>query len=93
MHVKAIDAKSGNVIWDNLGFIGFTKYIREFQTQDPAKDTSRISEEQILADIRRHMLKQIGHQIAPDKIAALDVPEVKIKPNRPLVRSGGKPIL
>jgi hypothetical protein len=93
MHVKAIDAKTGNMVWDNGGFTGYTKYIREFQTQDPAKDYSRISEEQMRADIRKHMLNQIGHQIAPDVIAERPIPDILMKPDRPLIKSGGKPIL
>lgn len=93
MHVKAIDTKTGNVVWDNGGFTGYTKYIREFQTQDPAKETSRISKEQMLADLRKHMLSQIGHQLAPEQIAERPVPDILIKPDRPLVRAGGKPIL
>jgi len=93
IYAQAIDTKSGNVIWDNGGFIGFTKYIREFQTQDPSKDTSRIAPDQMHADVRRHMLRQIGHQIAPDQIAGRPIPEILIKPSRNLIRSGGKPIL
>ena len=93
MQVKAIDAKSADVIWDNGGFTGYIKYIREFQTQDPAKEYSRISKEQIRADIRKHMLSQIGNQLCPHEIAARPIPDILIKPNRPLIRAGGKPIL
>ena len=93
MQVKAVDTQSGSVIWDNGGFIGYTRYIREFNTQDPARHTSRIAEDQLKADIRKHMLNQIGHQLAPDKINAREVPELLMKPERKLVRSGGQPIL
>ena len=93
MHVKAIDTKSGSIIWDNGGFTGYTRYIREFNTQDPARHTSRIAPEQLKADIRKHMLSQIGHQLAPDKINARPVPEILMRPERKLVRSGGQPIL
>ena len=96
--VKAIDTQTGNPIWVNgedkgKGFTGYTKYIREFQTQDPAKEYSRVAEEQIHADIRKHMLSQIGHQLLPEEVAARPVPDILVKPNRPLVRAGGKPIL
>ncbi len=93
MQVKAIDTKSGSVIWDNGGFTGYTKYIREFNTQDPARHNSRIELDQLKADIRRHMLNQIGHQLVPDKINKRPVPEILTKPERKLVRSGGQPIL
>ena len=93
MQVKAIDTNTGEVIWDNGGFTGYTKYIREFQTQDPAADTSRISKEQMLADLRKHMISQIGHQIAPDVIEERPIPDILKKPERPLIRAGGKPIL
>ena len=93
MQVKAIDTKSGSIIWDNGGFTGYTRYIREFNTQDPARHTSRIAPDQLKADIRKHMLSQIGHQLAPDKINARPVPEILMKPERKLVRSGGQPIL
>jgi len=93
MQILAVDTKSGNVAWDNGGFTGYTKYIREFQTQDPAKEYSRISGDQMRADIRKHMLAQIGHQITPDKINELPVPQILTKPERELIRSGGKPIL
>ena len=93
MHVKAVDTKSGSVIWDNGGFTGYTRYIREFNTQDPARHTSRIEPGQLKADIRRHMLNQIGHQLVPDKINARPVPEILTRPQRKLVRSGGQPVL
>ena len=93
MQVKAVDTKSGSVIWDNGGFTGYTRYIREFNTQDPARHTSRIEPDQLKADIRRHMLNQIGHQLAPDKINARPVPEILHRPERKLIRSGGEPIL
>ena len=93
MQVKAVDTKSGSVIWDNGGFTGYTRYIREFNTQDPARHTSRIEPDQLKADIRKHMLNQIGHQIVPDKITARPVPEILMRPQRKLVRSGGQPIL
>ena len=93
MEVKAVDTKSGSVIWDNGGFTGYTKYIREFNTQDPARHTSRIEPDQLKADIRKHMLNQIGHQLAPDKINARPIPEILMKPERKLVRSGGQPVL
>lgn len=93
MEVKAVDTKSGSVIWDNGGFTGYTKYIREFNTQDPARHTSRIEPDQLKADIRKHMLNQIGHQLAPDKITARPIPEILMKPERKLVRSGGQPVL
>lgn len=93
MHVKAVDTTSGSVIWDNGGFIGYTRYIREFNTQDPARHTSRIPPNQLKADIRKHMLNQIGHQLAPDKINARPVPEILMKPERKLIRSGGQPVL
>ena len=93
MQVKAVDTKSGSVIWDNGGFIGYTKYIREFNTQDPARHTSRVEPDQLKADIRKHMLSQIGHQLAPDKINERPIPEILHKPERKLVRSGGQPIL
>ena len=96
--VKAVDTQTGNAIWLNgedkgKGFTGYTKYIREFQTQDPAKEYSRVAEEQIRADIRKHMLSQIGHQLLPEKISGRPVPDILAKPDRPLVRAGGKPIL
>ena len=93
IQVKAIDTKSGSVIWDNGEFTGYTKYIREFNTQDPARHTSRIEPDQLKADIRKHMLNQIGHQLVPDKITARPIPEILMKPERKLVRSGGQPIL
>jgi hypothetical protein len=93
MQVQAIDTKSGNVIWDNGGFTGYTKYIREYNTTDPARLTSRISPDQLKADVRKHMLNQIGHQLAPDKINKRPVPEILIKPDRKLIRAGGQPIL
>ena len=93
MQVKAVDTKSGSVIWDNGGFTGYTRYIREFNTQDPARHTSRIAPDQLKADIRKHMLNQIGHQLAPDKINARPVPEILMRPTRKLVRSGGQPVL
>ena len=93
MQVKAVDTKSGSVIWDNGGFIGYTRYIREFNTQDPARHTSRIEPDQLKADIRKHMLNQIGHQLVPDKITARPVPEILMRPQRKLVRSGGQPVL
>ena len=93
MQVKAIDTKSGSVIWDNGEFTGYTKYIREFNTQDPARHTSRIEPDQLKADIRKHMLNQIGHQLAPDKITARPIPEILMKPERKLMRSGGQPVL
>jgi hypothetical protein len=93
MQVKAIDTKSGSVIWDNGGFTGYTRYIREFNTQDPARHTSRIAPEQLKADIRKHMLSQIGHQLVPDKINERPVPEILMRPERKLIRSGGQPIL
>ena len=93
MQVQAVDTKSGSVIWDNGGFIGYTKYIREFNTQDPARHTSRIAPDQLKADLRKHMLNQIGHQLAPDKINERPVPEILMKPGRKLIRSGGQPIL
>ena len=93
MQVKAIDTKSGSVIWDNGGFTGYTKYIREFNTQDPARHNSRIEPEQLKADIRKHMLSQIGHQLVPDKINERPVPEILMRPERKLIRSGGRPIL
>jgi hypothetical protein len=93
MQVKAIDTKSGSVIWDNGGFTGYTRYIREFNTQDPARHTSRVAPDQLKADIRKHMLNQIGHQLVPDKINARPVPEILTRPQRKLVRSGGQPVL
>ena len=93
MQVKAIDTESGSVIWDNGEFTGYTKYIREFNTQDPARHTSRIEPDQLKADIRKHMLNQIGHQLAPDKITARPIPEILMKPERKLMRSGGQPVL
>ena len=93
IQVKAIETKSGSVIWDNGEFTGYTKYIREFNTQDPARHTSRIEPDQLKADIRKHMLNQIGHQLAPDKITARPIPEILMKPERKLVRSGGQPVL
>ena len=93
MQVKAVDTKSGSVIWDNGGFTGYTRYIREFNTQDPARHTSRIEPDQLKADIRKHMLNQIGHQIAPDQINARPIPEILMRPQRKLVRSGGQPVL
>ena len=93
MHVKAVDTKSGSVIWDNGGFTGYTRYIREFNTQDPARHNSRIAPEQLKADIRQHMLSQIGHQLVPDKINKRPVPEILMRPERKLMRSGGQPIL
>jgi hypothetical protein len=93
MQVKAIDTKSGSVIWDNGGFTGYTRYIREFNTQDPARHNSRIELDQLKADIRRHMLNQIGHQLVPDKISERPVPEILMRPERKLIRSGGQPIL
>ena len=93
MQVKAVDTKSGSVIWDNGEFTGYTKYIREFNTQDPARHTSRVEPDQLKADIRKHMLNQIGHQLAPDKINARPIPEILTRPTRKLVRSGGQPVL
>lgn len=93
IHVKAVDTGSGSIIWDNGGFTGYTRYIREFNTQDPARHTSRIEPDQLKADIRKHMLSQIGHQLAPEKINERPVPEILMKPERKLVRSGGQPIL
>ncbi len=93
MRVKAVDTKSGSVIWDNEEFTGYTRYIREFNTQDPARHTSRIEPDQLKADIRKHMLNQIGHQLVPDKITARPVPEILMRPERKLVRSGGQPVL
>ena len=93
IQVKAIDTESGSVIWDNGEFTGYTKYIREFNTQDPARHTSRIEPDQLKADIRKHMLNQIGHQLAPDKINARPIPEILMKPERKLMRSGGQPVL
>ena len=93
IRVKAVDTKSGSVIWDNEEFTGYTRYIREFNTQDPARHTSRIAPDQLKADIRKHMLNQIGHQLVPDKITARPVPEILMRPDRKLVRSGGQPVL
>ena len=93
IQVKAIDTESGSVIWDNGEFTGYTKYIREFNTQDPARHTSRVEPDQLKADIRKHMLNQIGHQLAPDKITARPIPEILAKPERKLMRSGGQPVL
>ena len=93
MHVKAVDTKSGSVIWDNGGFLGYTRYIREFNTQDPARHTSRVAPDQLKADLRKHMINQIGYQLAPDKISARPIPEILMKPSRKLIRSGGQPIL
>ena len=83
--VKVIDTQSGNAIWLNgedkkKGFTGYTKYIR-------------VAEDQIRADIRKHMISQIGHQLLPEKISGRVVPDILMNPDRPLVRAGGKPIL
>lgn len=93
IHVKAIDTKSGNVIWDNHGFVGYTKYVREFQSQDPAKEFIRVSEDQIRADLRKHMLSQIGNQLYPLKITARPIPDILMKPDRELKRAGGKIVI
>ena len=55
--------------------------------------TAVLSPDQLKADIRRHMLNQIGHQLVPDKINKRPVPDILTKPERKLMRSGGQPIL
>ena len=64
-------------------------------TPKTQRDTPAVlSPDQLKADIRKHMLNQIGHQIVPDKINARPVPEILMRtPQRKLVRSGGQPVL
>ena len=90
MHVIAVDVKSGDIIWNNKKLKGYTKYCREFQTQDPAKEYSRVSEDQIKADLRKHMVARLGNQMLGNLIKGRDIPEYLMKPTRRLTRSGGE---
>ena len=90
MHVIAVDVKSGDIVWNNKKLKGYTKYCREFQTQDPAKEYSRVSEDQIKADLRKHMVARLGNQMLGDLIKGREIPEYLMKPTRRLTRSGGE---
>ena len=90
MHVIAVDVKTKEIVWNNKGLKGYIKYCREFQTQDPAKEYSRVSEQQIRADLRKHMVARLGNQMMGDVIRGRDIPDYLMKPARRLIRAGGE---
>lgn len=90
--LKLVDPKTGTVAWQG-NLKGYTKYFREFMQQDPAKDSARVSADQMKADMRSHLQKQIMATLYPLQFMSPSVPEILAKPSRPLVRSGGKPML
>ncbi len=90
--LKLVDVKTGEVSWEG-SIKGYIKYFREFMQQDPAKDYARIPEGQLKADLRTHMLKQIQATLFPAQFSKISLPEILAKPKRPLIRSGGKPLL
>jgi hypothetical protein len=90
IHVIAVDVKTKEIVWNNRGLKGYIKYCREFQTQDPAKEYSRVSELQIRADLRKHMVSRLGNQMMGDVIRGRDIPDYLMKPSRRLIRAGGE---
>ena len=90
MQVIAVDVKTKEIVWNNKGLKGYVKYCREFQTQDPAKEYSRVSEEQIRADLRKHMVSRLGNQMMGDLVRGRDIPDYLMKPSRRLIRAGGE---
>ena len=90
IHVIAVDVKTKEIVWNNKGLKGYIKYCREFQTQDPAKEYSRVSEQQIRADLRKHMVARLGNQMMGDIVRGRDIPDYLIKPSRRLIRAGGE---
>ena len=90
--MKLVIPETGEVAWQG-NVKGYTKYCREFMQQDPAKDYARVTEDQIKADMRAHLLKRIQTTLFPDRFPQMTIPEILAKPTRELLRSGGKPLL
>jgi hypothetical protein len=88
--LKAIDVKTGSVVWNVEGMKGYIKYIKAFQSGVPSRD--EVSEEVIKADIRKHIAGRILHALYPEGFSDKDVPEILLKPDLNLMR-GGKQVI
>jgi len=88
--LKAIDVKTGSMVWNVEGMKGYIKYIKAFQSGVPSRD--EVSEEVIKADIRKHLARRILHALYPEGFSDKDVPEILLKPSLDL-RRGGKQVI
>jgi hypothetical protein len=89
--MKAIDVKTGNVVWNAEGLKGYIKYIKAFQSGVPSRD--EVSEEVIKADMRNHIVGRLLHVLFPSEFPDREIPEIMLKPELNLIRSGGKQVI
>jgi len=93
VNLKAVDVKSGTVVWKKDKLKGYVKYVKSFRAQIP-KDLKKAKDDKIIkADIRRHIAMRIIHTLYPDKFKDKEVPEILEKPKEKLIRAGGKPVI
>ncbi|HIE26570.1 TPA: hypothetical protein EYP66_04725 [Candidatus Poribacteria bacterium] len=88
--LKAVDVKTGDVVWNVEGLKGYIKYIKAFQSGVPSRD--EVSEEVIRADMRGHIVGRVLHVLYPEAFSDKDVPEILMKPSLNLIR-GGKTVI
>ncbi|MFQ6041688.1 MAG: CsgG/HfaB family protein [Candidatus Poribacteria bacterium] len=89
-NLKAVDVKTGNVVWNVEGLKGYIKYIKAFQSQVPVRDA--VPDEVIKADMRKHIVWRNLHALYPEGFADREVPEIMMKPSLNLIR-GGKTVI
>lgn len=88
--MKAVDVKTGNVVWYDEGMKGYVKYIKAFQSGVPSRD--EVPENVIRADIRKHIARRNLHALYPEEFSNIEVPEILMKPSQNLER-GGKQVI
>lgn len=89
--LKAIDVKTGGMVWNVEDMKGYIKYIKSFRSGVPSMD--EVLENVIKADMRKHIAARLLHALYPEGFPDKEVPEFLMKPSEKLMQSGGKPVI
>ena len=89
--LKAVDVKTGSVVWNVEGLKGYIKYIKSFRSGVPSHD--EVPEDVIKADMRKHVAARLLHTLYPEGFPDREIPEIMMKPSEHLITSGGKAVI